>query len=405
MTTKIQKGAHARSGGSTAMRRAGVSVALVSLASISTSCTKQGSGDLSSAMTSALLGSSNTSALTTPGSSSVAKDPFILDPANVYLSITGTGNTTMFLHAAGDFTKPCSITPSSSKQELFCILEAEELELYLSNLTIIGNFPTSSCQVVRYLPYYYYQFKPTVGPTSVEVNETGGKYTMVNAGDLTGGTTGAKIVSNSVHCREGDYTTDHDWKGSLGPNCCSGPYTLTIHHRDTNSTEITDRDWGGKPSNCLKGPAMDSQTIDANGYPKVTAIRALTSTTQAIGTSTVFYSPISKEALSNVGLSNYFEGATPPVATGSPDGRFKAANPYYYYYCDNNAGEHNYAIKLLVRNWSTDSEFKKANGDFKKFGKQGPPFSSDDLLEYYGWPGNQTEGSGIGEDQYPEFEN
>jgi hypothetical protein len=339
---------------------------------------------------------------------------------NFCVNVVPPTDTTMVLHQDGSYTTPCIVTAGS---DTACILEAQEEDLYLQGLNMTYNVPAGMCSYFRMLPYYYYQFQPGKGPTSVTitVDPTTGALSQTNSGDgvpnaaaqtaspTTVSAVGLQLpVTNPPTC-----TADYTSIG--GPNCCFGNLNLTVITQGIPSTTSTT--WGGNPNNCLVGPAMDTQTIykgatgdQLNGTPDYTETPL---DGNSIGGTYAVKSPLLKGYFSNAYISNFWQsgttgsyplssapnamqglgyqtGITNPICIGG----FCTGNPWYEFDCMDAAQDVTARIRVMVRSWSSDTNFAQfvatqnsnpANGSYNLYGPEPFPFGDQPTLDFETW--------------------
>lgn len=307
------------------------------------------------------------------------------DATDFFVNVLPDTGVTLYTHLEGDWTAPCKATASQVDQDLRCIVEVEELDLYLLGFTINYNFPWPTCSYAEIKPYYYYRYEPGIGPLTVDMDfdPSDGSYTITG----TAGATNATASLNGA-----TLTCDKDYSQTItpaGPNCCAGTYFTSIRDISTGITTYGSGSWGGELSNCLVGPAVDTQPKSTANYP-VSTVTYLRGTT--LNSSYTVNSPNSKGYFSNVYAANYFSAAptydllSAPVPIQGPGGIIPSTQPWYEFTCRDHASEIVHRIYLLVRPWSVDSEFAlQSSGTFDLSGTQGAPFSDHSLLSFPGW--------------------
>jgi hypothetical protein len=328
---------------------------------------------------------------------------FTFQPTDFYVDVVAPPNTKMYLHQNGDWTKSCSASQSTPNQDLVCILEIEEADLYDLGITFSYNVPSTSCSFLEFYPYYYYQFQAGQAPTAVNETTASGTVTgIANVGGDAGGVCGG---SQSCLNSAGTLTCAWDYSGFIpaGPNCCEGVYTLSVHDTVAATTTVTQNSWPGKIANCLAGPATKSQPKDGvTSFP----IPLLTFTDgQTLNSTYTVGAPIAQTyRSSNVYAANYWAGpytvteANPippsiplPLWPNNPNWvgggnttHASAAQPWYQWSCLDDAGDYVNRLRVLVRSWSTQSQFNlQGTPDFA--GPQGVPFSDHDVLRWPTW--------------------
>ncbi len=379
-------------------------------------------------------GSSGSSGSSGTTSSTGDSSGFTFATTDFYVDVNTHANTTSYLHLNGDWTKSCDATAASPNQDLVCLLEIQEEDLYDLGLTFAIQAPTAQCSYLRSLAYFYYQYQTGLAPTTVNETITDGG-TPVVAG--VGGDTGGGCGAGSSACLTPSGTLTCSWDYSYlngispGPNCCEGSYTLNVTTVDdtvvppTSTTTTTVAKWSGMNSNCLNGPATASTVKDAEGYPEhiITFLDG-----QNLNNTLVVAAPITfTQRNSNTYASNYWEGpytvteanpipASVPLAFWPSNPakvglttNVRSAQPWYEWECLDEAGDIINRERVLVRSWSTHSAFA-AEGTAGVAGPEGVPFSDHDVLNFPDWilvpdssPPYNGADQGFG-DTYPGFD-
>jgi hypothetical protein len=339
----------------------------------------------------------------------------------------------MVLHQDGNYTQACDVT---SGQDMTCILDADELDLFAQGLTLNYNVPAGMCSYMEMQPYFYYQYQPGIGPSKVFINITSatGVVTETDSNDGFPAASGASTTKTTVQTPySATPTCTADYTGVGGPNCCFGKYTLSVT-TDNASASVSDQDWGGSPSNCLAGPGKDSQIPNpgqngdiTTGYPERTLF---TLDGISLNSNYIVNSPLAKNFSSNAYVSNFWQSGIPGdypltndgVATGSPNamqgpgltagifssgcyGTLCSGNPWYEFDCLDPAKDLVARIRVLVRSWTYDANFKSfvanqtstpANGTYNYYGSELPPFADQPIEDIETWvtPFSGTLGAG-----------
>jgi len=262
-----------------------------------------------------LEGGGSSSPVTTspvPAPTLQGSNGFTFSGTDFFVNVSSPTGTTMYLHQDGDWTQPCRSTLAQvgTGVDMTCILEAQELDLYFNGINLVWQGPQLQCNYVQVIPYSFYQFQPGVGPTVVNATQVTGDPPVITS--VSGGTTTAFVNSSgTINCG-----TDYSEASPVaGPNCCQGNYTYNLTSDGTLTT--TTVSWGGNASNCMVGPAMATQTKNADGFP-LPSISFLEGGT--VNSSYVVAAPISKPYASNVMVSNYFcPAGICPSGTSFPD--------------------------------------------------------------------------------------
>jgi hypothetical protein len=270
---------------------------------------------------------------------------------SVYASATGP--------FTGNFSGACKVDKGSiaPDNDILCIAEVEELDLYFSKLTLQYHVPRSMCRFLKQNPYHFWVMQPGVGPAVVS-NSVLADGTIVDGPYTSGG-----LVKKCAY----DYSPG-------GPNCCAGTYqriVTTYNASGPPTTTNTDADWGGTPGDCLSGPATITQDKTKEGIPKAniyyienTGLNRTYSVGAAIDQNFNDYA-----VKSNLWAANFYKPSEHPSSTGPgsmppvyPQNRPSAMRapatyPYipsdtYEYACFNGAEELQYRIRLMIREWN-----------------------------------------------------
>jgi len=305
------------------------------------------------------------------------------------VTVTSVTNADMFLHAEGDWTEECKIPSGSTGEDIRCVLEADEGDLYMLGYQLNYNFPGLMCRYAKFQPYFFLQREAGFGPSAVTLTEDGsGNISIVSQTPSAFSPNAVAVIENNALVCSLDDT-------------CEGPYTLT----DQNGI-VTEEAWPGSIANALVGPAMDTQQIYASsGFPKPD-LRFLGGTT--LSSTYTVAAPKDKDHRSNAYAANWF--------SGDPDYLFASAplpmraipwhtvplhnmSPWFQFDCLDNAHETINRIRLVTRSWSTDAQFElELAGNPSVATPEGLPFDDELNLDYRVWP---SAGGGF-DDTYPQ---
>jgi hypothetical protein len=343
--------------------------------------------------------------------SSVSNPPVgvVDDSAGFYVRYVNNSNYTYYMHRGGtdtassvahsdsyDYTLECKIAEGETDiKDIVCYLETDELDLYFNGVELQHNVPSGMCSYLQILMPWYYKYPVGTGPNTVTLTTNDGVITDVN-----------NSVNGTPYCPY-DFsswlagtTTSAAGSADAGPNCCLGTYsksttTVTTGPPADSSSSTEEAKWNGKVKDCMSGPAMDLQTVDANG-------RVFTDISYVHGKGAngtyLIPAPISKSLLSNVYVANYYtpsgsatfndvsaypaafninSSAGPNIAapTLSPGGSDSSGlvpglsngygQPFYEYRCFNTARELNYRIRVLVRSWDVEGDAGVSTGPYQ----------------------------------------
>ncbi|MEY4615661.1 MAG: hypothetical protein RJB66_621 [Pseudomonadota bacterium] len=394
-------------------------------------------------------------------------------PANNYLWLHHKAETgaLRFTHQSGDWSKQCKVDLDSTnpaERDISCVVESTELDLMHIGMNIEYNVPAHiKCPYAATMAPYFFQYepprndsadnpipaKPHIEPIYVEYNQDTDAGTTSVAGYYDSG----KVKANPyIEMIEGGYTCSYNY-APYGPNCCEGEYTelAIVKSGGITTKTLSTKNWGGKHSNCLNGPAMSLNPLNAEGWPAVLVWRMK----EQVGSQfkndndNTFQSPLEildgikikladSTPTKNFGsfdvpslitkglgttryLATYKNGAVPRAFSdilnyydsAYPPGylwRANYADPRYYtMLCADHAFEITARIKLQIREWNTYSELKTAvenltepsSSEDNKSGNETdfPSFPNHDFYDWEdtsGWSsifdgnGNVTSGTG-----------
>lgn len=283
-----------------------------------------------------------------------------------------TGFTCMVSQA--NATSTGSSPGSWQNDDIVCILDVNELDLFANAIVLNYNSPTGMCPYTYVMPYAFYEDLPgNAGNVSLAVTKNAaGVVTAVAATPATGDVT-VDPAGNPI-C-----SYDYSANNPAGPNCCIGTWTMaTTQGATTTNTSGT---FSGTPSNCLVGPAMDTQTKDTYGNPLTSIYYTYTSgvngsytiaSSKAKGYKTPLYAAnffnpwdINAAAINantagahafpaNDGAA--FQSTYVPISLRNT-GSQVAAQPYYEFGCVDAAADYIARIRVIIRAWDTVSRW------------------------------------------------
>ncbi len=286
-----------------------------------------------------------------------------------------------------DFDEPCT---AEVGEDITCILEADEHDLYYFGTAFQYNIPPDMCNYIHHRPYVYYGLPAGDGPALVTVDSVNGTVgsDLNSDGDLGD----AGELNDSTVCQY-DYT-----RGTpAGPNCCTGSYTKINRTWNGASYDVdsiaNDVAWGGKLSSCLDGPPMllPDWPKNTEGMP-LTLIKWV----YGFGDSAFheIYAPISTKAKGPRGGSNVFaaswydpldHGGTYPTAAFLYNGRPAMGDEIS---CRDRDSEVLSRITIYVREWNTQAAFDAMDdspNDHSLGGLEDPPYADDGLNDHADW--------------------
>ena len=188
-----------------------------------------------------------------------------------------------------------------------CYLNAEELELYTKGLKLKLQVPAGICQYISYDHYSFFKHQYKVSNPALQV-VTNYTYQLATGSTCTLPT--APTTLTAPKCI-GDYSGGNP----AGPNCDTGSVRVNTITRTysgggtgtcTTSSDsapvAADTECGGKIGNCLAGPAVDHQDINADyAWPRLMIVEAY----DGFEKEWEFKSPISQSHSTNLYIANY----------------------------------------------------------------------------------------------------
>lgn len=267
--------------------------------------------------------------------------------------------------------EPCTYKPSDWPNPVDCILDVNELDLWVKGLKYDIVMPPRTCDFVLHSPYIFANFPYGPGPTRVS-------YTV----DIDGG------HRNEVIAPDGNpaCAVDHGRAAEDLPNCCVGAYTLVVTNAAdggvTSSSEHWGRD-GGKIGDCFYGAGYveEGAAFSPSGLPMERFLEV-----DGGNRFPIVYSGLSDKYPANVPLANYFDprdhGGTEPLGLTKllrygtpidyqppfpgyeptwPHGE-APPRPYYEAFCLSHSEGIRAHIRLTVREWNEEAQFGADGG-------------------------------------------
>ncbi|MGE3260514.1 MAG: hypothetical protein AB7K68_01935 [Bacteriovoracia bacterium] len=291
----------------------------------------------------------------------------VVNAAGFFVALTGSSNSAMapYFHQADaaygatigttNFSSECKIADGSADgNDVLCVAEVEELDLYFNKLKIQYHVPSDMCTYVRTMPYWFWAYGPGNGPTIVSHEILADK-----------------SIRDVTNTSNGTAQCSYDYSTAGGPNCCIGTYshTVTTYASDGTFTKQTDsKEWTGEASNCAAGPAMEiQQAKSADGLPLAT-IEWVQNT--GLNRVVTYNGPIdatfgaSSRVFSNVWTGNFYNpldhtggkpiGLQVPSGLTSPN-TLHLPQDTYDFQCLDGAYDIRQRIRLFIRDWNTHS--------------------------------------------------
>lgn len=253
---------------------------------------------------------------------------FYLEVKDQFNVLNTTANASSYiLHKSGlgNFTAGCRVTQDQidislsgteevNDKDILCLLEAGELDLYFSGITLKSTSGFGMCEYVRFKPFKFWRYEYNI------TTPVAGTYYVHNFGTCGTGTTPtcagglctvsaagvmATTAGTDLNACLSDYTTQF---GSDYPNCDDGSYhSVTWSDTDANgdcepTIPIALTSCGGEPGACYAGPVLEQFStaqltlgIDSTLY----------SSFAGFNQSWSFISPLTKGNITNKRLANF----------------------------------------------------------------------------------------------------
>lgn len=316
----------------------------------------------------------------------------VVDPSFFYVGVDSEVNDIAHVHQEGLFGTPCAIDPTSSLQDIKCIVDAPEAEIYMHGIVFKYNVPPGMCRFLRRETYWFWNHEIGIGPSSIEVNMT------VTDGTVTGsacrfngiGGFGACNTNNEVFVNTTSATPilkcvyDHT-DIEFGKNGCFGNYTLTVNTTtvtsgppptSSSSTSVSNLNWGGTYGPLIGGAGHLGWDTGSDGRP------AHLYTPAHLGVFNQSYkipAPIDSNGGSIMGKTNMEIANFTTPGLNTHDGYTSAAvstlpyalepiddfsgsaiisgNDSYLYECVDQAHEILHRVRVYVREWDTYQDY------------------------------------------------
>ena len=305
-----------------------------------------------------------------------------------------------FWHAIADRESGCSIPRNTlSNMHKQCIVEVEELDIFVNGLAIQYNVPREMCEYFVLQTYWFYLYETGLfrGTVELHVNvdaEGVSNTACANCAELPE----VDFVDETVRC-----VYDHTANG--GPNCCLGEYYLrttrfTKDDEGGGETVVTTETvpWGGSFKECISGPGAGRRLVrrgnfqipadeifyvrdaGANDVVTVDAPLAVQERETYAPGGTVFATNYYNAEDHNEGVPTAIrpgsdragrscaEDARPcngdashtgPETDTSRGDPLPSGNTHYRYLCLDRGGEVRHVISVAVREWNTDEKFQE----------------------------------------------
>lgn len=316
------------------------------------------------------------------------------DAGYFYVGIDTKAGAIAHVHSTTGFSTPCGISKDSlANEDITCIIEMPEGDIYAKNLEIKYNIPNGDmCRYIQAEPYWFYNNEVGEGPSTIAMSVD---QTVNASGDVTaatyicsfdGGAPGACDANDDILATltptEQTLLCRYDQTGVNGPNCCMGEKRITKTVTENGALPITTYEkgtWGGSYTDCIGGPG---RTNWSKYYPDGTPARLVTFVdssgvkgTQVVTAPAQLAKPLSG-ATASIHVASYYGDAADHTHTGfvrttvsstAPffidpiDDRsgtlIAPAHPSFEFQCLDAAFEVKHRIRAYVREWDTMPDF------------------------------------------------
>lgn len=275
----------------------------------------------------------------------------------------------------------CEIKKDSTVKDIQCIVEARELDLWFFGARLQYHVPSNLCSYLRVEPFYFYQSRPGYGPIKVkyDINAAGNIESVAITNNYSESPASAADARAYLDSKTKTPVCIFDYSRyeNGDPNCCVGAYTKEVRTWNASASPapafspavITDEKWAGKISNCLAGPAMDTQTKTKEGWPRPTLhyvenaglnlsylIKKLDDNEKFSGFTGFianYFNPTEHAGDIPIGMKSFLDrGIT-----------ISGTSPYYEFTCTDRAYEIIARIRVMIREWNQVIEYDKVAGD------------------------------------------
>lgn len=332
----------------------------------------------------------------TSNSSTLNPTKGVTQEESFYVRLYDDGKYPYYMNQKNNYDKKCEITLGASSQNIECILDINELDLYFNGVKFQYNIPSSMCSYMSFTPYWYYNWEPGYGPSAVSISKSlDVSGNLLSLSCVIDGVTSCNGTEASFDATNDKLTCVYDHTDASGPNCCLGSYTKTVVTTVAGGAPVTSygkANWGGDIKGCLGGQGKTNWSLyTKSGYPASEILY-----TVGVGKNDVYEvtAPIqSSNAGSNFGIANYFTSgkhnhngyssgsSTYPYQIDPIDDRngttLRSGSPYYRWQCLDKDKEVIHQIIVSVREWNTYKEFltygtsKGTSGDPDVVGVEG----------------------------------
>lgn len=326
-----------------------------------------------------------------------------------YVGVDTTEDAIAHVHSTAGFSSNCGVSKdSTTNEDITCIVEVPEADLYAKTLELKYNVPAGMCRYLVRQPYWFYNYEVGVGPKNINISiinsvDADGVITTTDYNctidgvpdaecdgwdPINGHTTVTEAVLKSREPSGVEFKCIYDNSASDGANCCFGSYRITSSIKTGIQDPVIDNisgEWGGDYSSCIGGPGKtDWSHYSKDGTPAWEVVFAKHGITEHQNVT----APIELKIGSNIHSANYYGGtiASPVVHDhdgfhsnrSSPvpffvdpiddrDGDIKdyydnytlllPAQDSFEFQCLDEAFEIQHRIRVYVRDWDTYPDY------------------------------------------------
>ena len=103
------------------------------------------------------------------GSGSISFATPIGTTSDFFVQVKPLTGMTTYSHEPTSWTTSCKILSTEALQDVRCLVEVPEFDLYFHGLSLQYNFPTAKCAYAEVQPFFYYARPPGLGPSAISM--------------------------------------------------------------------------------------------------------------------------------------------------------------------------------------------------------------------------------------------
>lgn len=320
---------------------------------------------------------------TPPAEPDPAGDPNF-NAKNFYVGLSPTDTTIAYVHKTTGFADRCTIpVDTTSSQDVTCLVEIPEGELFNLGLNLMFNVPRNFCAYLRRDTYWYYNNDVGVGPTAINIA------TDIDPGGVVSHTCSVNGTPLPSCSSDPEITITFNPDNNTASTtcryaCCFGNYTfeqvITDQVNGTTTTNFSDNSWGNSVSACLGGAARTSWSEYSGGgfpagliSPSLTGLNSSYAITAPINLGAPlsvasnrsvanFYTPVSHTHTgfltpATTSTRPYFMDPIDDLSGSNLRSSLPVANDAYTFGCYDTGFELIHRIRVYVREWDTRAEY------------------------------------------------